>query len=219
MRFQIVLPIISVFLFCTFAAAGSIDGLTIRTADGKNISLQKEDISGLKSKPLRMTKEKWDNKFKKDFLSFLKIDVDKEQEVVGTCKVNEGPLRLTIYQITKEKNSSRFIRILSTKFHDSNNIAEYRVKIQNLEENVFFITAEKVNSADQLNSHLKYMSTQKGGVELEGYGTNWNLSKLKLKLVGKGEELKDDSFVKDADWLIGQLINPQWIISISVEVK
>lgn len=219
MRFQIILSVIFVFLFCAFAAAGSIDGITIQTADGKIIPLQKEDLSGLKNKPLRNTKEKWDHKFNKDFLSFLKIDMEADQEVAGTCKVNEGPLRLTVYQITKGKNTPRFIRILSTKFYEGNNVAEYRTKIQDMEENVFLITAEKADSADELNSHLKYMSTRKGDVELEGYSTNWDLSKLKLKFAGKGEALNNDSFVKDADWLIEQLIDPQWIISISVAVK
>ena len=210
--------VLSGLFLCTAAAGNPLKNITIKTADGKTVAMQTTDLSAIKTRPLRKLKEKWDGNFKREFLYFKKIEVKAGQEIEGKCEVKEGPIRLSIYQISKKKGEPRLLRILSTRFHEEENVAEIKTKVEDLEENVFLITAEKVRSADQLNSHLKYMSSRDNEILISGLSTNWNLSELKLKMAKK-EAAKNSTFVKDADWLIGQLIDPQWIVWIRVLVE
>jgi len=109
------------------------------------------------------------------------------------------------------------LRMVSTWFRAKpGETNEFRTKVEDLEEEVFLVTAENVDSADQLNRHLSYMNTQEKAITLKGYGTNWSLSALKLDLVGKDAAQKDESFTKDALWLVDQLIKPEWVVSVRI---
>ena len=53
---------------------------------------------------------------------------------------------------------------------------------------------------------------------LHGYSSDWSLSALRFRMVEKGAAGgKDVEFAKDADWLVGNLIDPQWVVSIRIE--
>jgi len=133
--------------------------------------------------------------------------------------VRKGPCRITIYQISKAKDQPRKLRVVASGFYQTGALAEFTTTAEALEENVYFITAESVTSKEQLNSHLKYMNAEKNEILLKGYSTNWNLSALKFKLAGGKECAQNSEFVKDADWLVRQLLKPQWVSSIRFEVQ
>jgi hypothetical protein len=157
----------------------------------------------------------------KGFFSLGRIQVKADVEIIGECNVTNVPCRLTVYEVSKAAGGGRELRVVATGYHDKPEKASFRTKLPNLEEHVFFVTAEKVASRDELNSHLQYMDSQGNTIALKGYGTNWNLSQLKLKMAGKtpGAEQKEDEFEKDGQWLIKQLIRPIWVMSIRVEAQ
>jgi len=73
-------------------------------------------------------------------------------------------------------------------------------------------------SHDQLNAHLRFMTTQGDAILLQGYSSDWSLSALRFRMVEKGAAGgKDVEFAKEADWLVGNLIDPQWVVSIRIE--
>jgi hypothetical protein len=90
--------------------------------------------------------------------------------------------------------------------------------VRKFKEHLYLVTAEAVRGDDPLNAHLRYMNTQGDAILLQGFSTNWNLSTLTFQMQeqdaapGRGVE-----FAKDADWLVGKLLDPQWVVSIRIE--
>jgi len=65
---------------------------------------------------------------------------------------------------------------------------------------------------------LRYMNTQGDAILVNGYGTNWNLTALKIWMLEQNAAgVRDVEFAKDADWLVSNLLDPQWIVSVRVE--
>lgn len=200
-------------------SANPLDRIQLSTLDNQAIKLFNDDPVGITTRPLRKTKERWDQGYYKDFLQFRKIDINLiGKEIKGQFEVSGDQTRLTIYQISRPLGAEDMsLRVISTGFYHENEMAMFETRIEEMRNNVFIITGERVNSASELNSHLKYMNQQNNTIALSGYGTNWSLSKLKLTLTGDIEQTGGDSFVKDADWLVGQLINPHWVVFIRAD--
>lgn len=193
----------------------------VATADGKAVPVLPEDLTGLTARPLVKTRDALDKKFRKGFYSLYRVQTKVGTELVGEYDVTTVPCRLTVYEVTKRGDADRELRVVATGYHDKPGKAVFRKKIETLEENVFFITVEQVTSAKELNSHLRYMESQGNEILLKGYGTNWSLSALRLKMAGKteGPAAKEDKFEKDAFWLIDQFLNPLWLISLRIETE
>jgi hypothetical protein len=208
------------FLTVSSCVAGVTNDLTITSQDGAAVPLQAEDLAGIKARPLAKIKERFDGKQKKDFVQLYVVTVKAGDVLRGAYTLKDGPYRLTAYHITKEAKGPRTLRVVSTRFHEEGATATFEAKVEKREEDLFLITAEKVASADELNSHLKYMASQNNEVLLRGYSPNWTLTALKFKMSGK-EGLKQgaDDFEKDADWLIEALVKPEWILAIRVEAN
>ena len=193
--------------------------LTIATKDGKDVPVVEEDMSGIQDRPLVKTRERLNAQYKRDFLFLDKVETKPGETLIGKYTVKGDPLRLTVYEISKEKSADhRTLKVLATKWLKDGETAEFTTEIRKLEEDVFLVTAEKTKSADELDPHLKYMASQDGELLVKGFGTNWNLSQLKFKLSEKkkGAAPKDGDFAKDADWMVANLIDPLWVISIRV---
>ena len=53
---------------------------------------------------------------------------------------------------------------------------------------------------------------------VNGYNTNWNLTALKIWMLEQNAAgVRDVECAKDADWLVSNLLDPQWIVSVRVE--
>lgn len=91
--------------------------------------------------------------------------------------------------------------------------------MEKFDEHLYLITAEAVESETQLNPHLQYMNSQNNEIILKGFSTNWSFSSLRFHLSEKKDEAEKEEveFTKDADWLVHNLINPQWIVSIRLQ--
>ncbi len=203
--------------FLPSAALAAVPDLKIVTKDGKAVPIVEEDTGSIQDRPLVKTRERLNAQFKKDFLFLEKIDTAPGQTLIGRYAVAGGPLRLTIYEITKEKGGDhRMLRVIATKWCKDGDVAEFTTDVKKRDEDVFFVVAEKTTSAEQLNPHQKYMASQGDALLVKGFGTNWNLSQLKFKLSEKKADGKDVDFAKDADWLASNLIDPQWVVSIRI---
>ena len=172
-------------------------------------------------RPLVKLKQGLDEEFGAGFLSLDKVDVKDGDELIGRCTIPVAPVRLTVYEISKEnKNSERKLRVVATAFYaTTRETAEFRTKVHDLQEELFLVTAEQVDSPDQLDSHLAYLNTQENTITLKGYSTNWNLSALKVNMAGKDAAQKEVPFTKDAGWLVDHLIRPLWVASIRINVE
>ena len=185
---------------------------------GKVIPLEVEDLTGIKDQPLAKTKMRLDNKYGKDFFLLYKAKIAAGTQVIGQYKLTKDPLRITVFEISKQLKTDRKIRIVATGFYQMSETAEFQTEIGNLEENIFFITAEAVESKDQLNPYLQHID-QVDNVILKGYSTNLSFSVLKMKFSGKDQSGKLVQVTEDFDWLVNQLINPVHVISIRVELN
>jgi len=185
---------------------------------GKVIPLEVEDLTGIKDQPLAKTKMRLDNKYGKDFFLLYKAKIAAGTQVIGQYKLTKDPLRITVFEISKQLKTDRKIRIVATGFYQMGETAEFQTEIGNLEENIFFITAEAVESKDQLNPYLQHID-QVDNVILKGYSTNLSFSVLKMKFSGKDQSGKLVQVTEDFDWLVNQLINPVHVISIRVELN
>jgi hypothetical protein len=202
------------------ARAEAPDALVVATSDGEVLSLAPEELNGLAARPLASVKKTLDERFGADFLTLRTITLKAGTTLVGRTVTQKAPMRLTIYEISKRAGGERKLRVVSTWFRAKpGETNEFRTTVEDLEEQVFFVTAENVDRADRLNQHLSYLSTQEDTVTLQGYSTNWNLSALKLHLVGKTAGQQDESFTKDALWLVDQLISPEWVASLRVVIR
>lgn len=207
-----------IFFFFLASADSAPPEIVITTADGKVIRLEAEDTSGIAARPLVKTRDRLNERFRKEFISLYKIKVPDGLSVIGRYKVQNEPLRLTVYEITKNPDSERQLRVLVSRFRQKGEVAEFKTTVKKFQEHVFFVTAEAVQSETQLNPHLQYMNTQNNEILLKGFSTNWSFSTLKLRLAEKGSAQQQEvEFTKDADWLVNNLINPQWLISIRLE--
>jgi hypothetical protein len=194
---------------------------------GEAVAVEPEDLTSIQALPLVNVKRRLEKQFHEGFVSLCKIHVAQGEVVTGTHTLVDGPMRLTVYQISKVRKGHRQLRVLASGFHPKGDIATFTSPIDDLEENVFLVTAEKVAADTELNSHLQYMNTQGNLILLKGYSTNWGMTKLKFELSGKApdkakgknEGKKDEAFVRDADWLIDRLLNPQWVALIRVDRK
>jgi hypothetical protein len=215
--------------------------IEVTRRNGEAVPLEPEDLSGLQAIPLLNVKHRLEKQFYEGFVSLYKMRVPQGEVVTGTHTLQDGPMRLTVYQISKERKGVRKVRVLASGFHPKGEVATFTSPIDDLEENVFLVTAEKVSSDTELNSHLKYMNAQGNMILLKGYSTNWGMTKLKFELSGraaskdkneaevtdkgkdkgkdKARDKKEDTFVRDADWLIERLLNPQWVMLVRVDSK
>jgi hypothetical protein len=200
-----------------FAAAVSTGpSIAITDGAGKAIPVEAEDTGGIADRPLVKTRERLDAKYKKDFLFLDKVSAPLGTSLTGKWTVSGGPMRLTVYELAKAKDADhRTLRVMATKFLKDGETAEFSTKVEPLEEQVFLVTAEKTKDEKQLDKHLEYMATQDDELVVKGFGTSWDLSQLKFKMSGKAAG-KSDDFAKDADWLVGNLVDPQWVMSIRV---
>lgn len=201
---------------------GSADGpatIRVTTADGKAVPLLAEDLTGLSARPLVKMRDALDKKLHSGFLSLCRVQAKVGTELVGVCTVDVVPCRLTVYEISKRAGAGRELRVVATGYYDKPEKAVFRKKVEAMEENVFFLTAETVSGAGELNSHLRYMESQGNAILLKGYSSNWNLTALKLKMAGKSTEQgqEEEGFEKDGHWLVDQLIRPLWLVSVRVE--
>jgi hypothetical protein len=206
---------------CVAAVAHAENGMpaiTVQKSDGASVPLEVEDTSSLANRPLVKTQERLREKFKRDFFFLRKINVPEGTSLIGRYPVTDGPMRLTIYEITKKKGAERQLKVVASGFYKSGEVAEFKTEARKFEEHVYLVTAEATGSAEELNSHLRYMNTQGNEILLKGYSTNFSLSLLRFKLAerpkGTGGETE---FAKDADWLVDNLIRPQWVVSIRSE--
>lgn len=213
-----VMVLIGASLCC---ADDTLTMIKVTTAEGQAVQILDEDLTGLISRPLVKTRKALDKKFRKGFFSLYRIQTKVGTELVGEYSVTDVPCRLTIYEISKPAGGGRELRVVATGYHVKPEKAVFRKKIEKLEENVFLITAEKVTSPGELNSHLRYLENQDNTILLKGYSTNWNLTKLKLKMAGKntGHGQKEVELERDFHWLVDQLINPLWLMSIRIEAR
>lgn len=192
----------------------------VTTSEGQAVPLFPEDLTGLSSRPLIKMRDALDKKIHNGFFSLYRVPAKAGIELVGEYNVTTVPCRLTVYQISKRTGAAgRELRVVATGYHVKPEKAVFRQRVEKLDENVFFITAEKVAAATELNSHLRYMESQGNAILLKGYGTNFDLSMLKLKMAGKntGNDHGAIEFEKDAHWLVAQLINPLWLMSVRIE--
>ena len=198
-------------------AAGPPD-LRIVTREGAPISLETEDLRGPSARPLVATRDRLHERFRKAFIWFYKAQIADGTAVVERWAAARGPLRLTIYEITKNHDTPRWLRVIGTQVYRQGETAEFRSDLKKFAEHVYLVTAEAVTAHDQLNAHLRFMTTQGDAILLQGYSTDWRLSTLRLRMVEKGTAgEKDVEFAKDADWLVGNLIDPHWVVSIRIE--
>lgn len=205
--------------FCPLkTAVATPPDIIITSIDGTRIPLVPEHTSGIAALPLVKTRERLNDKFKKEFLFLYKIKIADGASIIGRYKVENRSLRLTIYEITKKQNASRRLRVITTRFRQRGEIAEFKTVVKKFDEHIYLVTAEAVKSETQLNPHLHYMNSQNNEIILKGFSSNWNFSSLRFHLSGKDEtEKKEVEFTKDADWLVSNLINPQWVVSIRLE--
>jgi hypothetical protein len=105
---------------------------------------------------------------------------------VGRWAADRGPLRLTMYEITKNHDTPRWLRVIGTRVDRKGETAEFRSDLRKFTEHVYLVTAEAVTAHDQLNAHLRFMSTQGDAIFLQGYSSDWSLSALRLRMVEKG---------------------------------
>ncbi len=166
-------------------------------------------------------KETLDQRFGRDFLSLLKLHVKDGTELVGRCSVSTAPIRLTVYEISRRRpDRDRTLRVAATAFYPSPGATgEFRTMVRDSLESLFFITAEQVDSAGELNSHLTYMNTQDNSITVRGFSSNWNLSALKVNMTGRDQAHQERPFTKDAEWLVAHLIKPLWVISIRFDTR
>jgi hypothetical protein len=201
------------------AYAENLNEIKIYSASEDIIPLLDEDLEGITSRPLIKLKEKMDKKHYKGFLELFKIKVIKGSVLKAEYKLEKGPYRLTVYEISKEKKSLRKLQVVASGYYEKGEIAKFQTKARDIEEQLFFVTAEQVSSKEELNQHLRYMNGQDNQLILKGYSTNFTLSELKFKLCGKDSASKEDNFKKDAEWLIDKLIKPVFLVAIRIETS
>lgn len=201
--------------------AGTLAGppdLRIVSPDGVRIALEAEDLRGLSARPLVATRDRLHERFRKEFIWFYRARIADGTPVVGRWTADRGPLRLTMYEITKNDDTPRWLRVVGTRVYRTGETAEFRTDLRKFKEHVYLVTAEAVAADDQLNAHLRYMSSQGDAILVQGFSTNWNLSALRFRMVeSRAAGAKDGEFARDADWLVSNLIDPQWVVSIRIE--
>lgn len=204
-----------VFVLCLRGISQTIPDFVLVSPPDKVIPLDLEDLAGIKDQPLAKTKMRLNNKYGKDFFLLYKAKITPGTQVLGQYKITKDPLRITVFEISKRFNEDRKIRIVATGFYEMGETAEFQTEIGNLEEDIFFITAEAVGSKDQLNPYLQHID-QVDNVILKGYSTNLSFNVLKMKFSGKDQSGKLVQVTEDFDWLVSQLIKPVHVISVRV---
>jgi predicted regulator of amino acid metabolism with ACT domain len=207
-----------IFVLCSSGISQTFPDFVLISPQGKGIPLEVEDLTGIKDQPLAKTKMRFDNKYGKDFFLLFRAKIAAGTQVTGQYKITKDPLRITVFEISKQLNSDRRIRIVATGFYQAGETAEFQTEIGNLEENIFFITAEAVESKDQLNPYLQHID-QVDNVILKGYSTNLSFSVLKMKFSGKDTSGNVVQVTEDFDWLVNQLVDSVHVISIRVELN
>lgn len=207
-----------ILMLCSSSKSQAFPDFVLISPTGKVIPLDVEDLTCLKDHPLAKTKMRLDNKYRKDFFLLYKSKIAAGTQVIGQYKLTKDPLRITVFEISKQLNTDRRIRVVATGFYQMGETAEFQTEIGNLEESIFFITAEAVESKDQLNPYLQHMD-QVDNVILKGYSTNLSFSVLKMKFSGKDQSGELVQVTEDFDWLVSQLIKPVHVISVRVELN
>ena len=62
----------------------------------------------------------------------------------------------------------RWLRVIGTRVYLEGETAEFKSDLRKFAEHVYLVTAEAVTAHDQLNVHLRFMSTQGDAILLQG---------------------------------------------------
>ena len=125
-------------------------------------------LRGPSALPLLATRDRLHEQFRKVFIWFYKARIADGTAVVGRWVVDRGPLRLTMYEITKNASTPRWLRVIGTRVYLEGETAEFKSDLRKFAEHVYLVTAEAVTAHDQLNAHLRFMSTQGDAILLQG---------------------------------------------------
>lgn len=211
----------AVLLVAVAGRAAITNPIEVWNGRGAPVPLEPEKLQGLKTRPLAKLKETMDGRFGEGFLALYRIKATDGTELLGRCRVTTAPVRLTVYEISRRKQDrARYLRVVASGYYDRpGQVAEFRTTVQDLQEELYFVTAERVQSADELDSHLRYMNTQDNAILVKGFSTNWNLTALKVNLAGRNASREEVPFTKDAEWLVDHLIRPLWVAEIRIDPK
>lgn len=141
-RIIFVLFLVAIFVFQPFNALTQkmpVPKTILTTSEGREIPLEDDDLSGIKKRPLAKTKERLDKKYYEGFFLLYRIKVPEGTHVKGEYTLVRGPLRITIFEISKQFNAVRKVRVVATGFYQKGDKIEFDSVIKKLEENVFFI--------------------------------------------------------------------------------
>lgn len=139
-RIIFILFLIVIFIFQPFNGLTqkvTTPKIVVTTSKGRKIPLELDDLSGIKKRPLAKTKERLDKKYYEGFFLLYRIKVSDGTHVKGEYTLVRGPLRITIFEITKQFNAVRKVRVVTTGFYQIGDKVEFEIIIKKLEENVF----------------------------------------------------------------------------------
>lgn len=189
----------------------------IINSKGAEVFFQPPTLNGIKMRPLKKVIKRLNDANHPNFFSIFEVSHPNTDTLTVQFKNIQTNQRLSVYRICHNQDNENILTLHSTRFITD----QKKISFNNLTgasaPYLLLFTLEKTNNLNQLNSHIQYLRQQNNQIELNGYGTNWSMSELKLKMTGKNEDQSNDKFVKDSEWLVEQLIAPEWIIAIMVK--
>ncbi len=182
--------------------------------NGKPATLTVQDLSGFGTRPLRLLVQRNNRAHKEEIFQVYALGAREGEDLRIVLATPTPGMRVTLYKILHEADGARYLSMPSSVYFDKPGEIPYQEKIGPFREAFFIVAFEKTNSPDEKDINVRYFEERVRKLVIGAYKTNFLFSSLKLKMKDFADPDAQAFFERDAQLLVGRLIDPRRIFLI-----
>ncbi|MDD5225823.1 MAG: hypothetical protein PHV97_01390 [Candidatus Omnitrophica bacterium] len=182
--------------------------------NGKPVILTVQDLSGFGTRPLRLLVQRNNRAHGHELIQVYALGAREGEDLRIEMATPVPGMRVTVYKILHEPDGARYLSMPASVYFDKPGETFYEEKTGFFREAFFIIAFEKTDSPNEKDINVRYFEERVRKLSIASYKTNFLFSSLKLKMKDFADPEARDFFERDAQLLVGRLINPRRVFLI-----
>lgn len=182
--------------------------------NGEPVALTVQDLSGLGTRPLRLLVQRNNRAHGDELFQVYALGIREGDDLRVDLAASLPGVRVTLYKILHEPDGSRYLSMPLSVFFDEARETTFREKVGPFREEFLIAVFEKTDSPNEKNINVRYFEERVRKLSIAAYKTNFMFSSLKLKMKDLAENGAGQFFERDAQLLVGRLIDPRRIFLV-----
>jgi hypothetical protein len=182
--------------------------------NGKPADLTIQDLSGFGTRPLRLLVQRNNRAHGDELMQVYALGAREGENLRIEMATPLPGMRVTVYKILHEPDGARYLSMPASVYFDKPGETSYEEKAGFFREAFFIIAFEKTDSPNEKDINIRYFEERVRKLSIASYKTNFLFSSLRLRMKDFADPEARDFFERDAQLLVGRLINPQRVFLI-----